>query len=397
MNIGILIPELGGGGAERVAQMLGNYYVDKGNNVYYFLADLPVKQVYPVKGKIIHTRIKSHAVVSGFKGILSLGTLIGSSFQMRKLKKKYEIDVAISFMEEFNYINILSKGREKVITRICSVLSQYTDWSGIFYYKRIVHFFYSRADKVVVLCNYAKRDMCKNFGITASKMVKIPNFVSKMNDEEEHITWKYGNKVIISVGRLTHEKQQERIIRAFSYVSEREKDALLLILGTGSKEGYLKSIIAKCGLVDKVILAGFKKDIAYYLKNSRVFVLASQVEGMPNSMLEAMACGLPVVTTDSPGACGELVGKKNKVGRCKEVQYCPYGILTPYIAGELKSENELDEKEILLGQAMLELLNNEELHEKYSRASIRRAGMYNSEKVMQRWNKLIDYETVVQE
>lgn len=59
MNIAILIQTLGGGGAERVAQIIGDYYVEQGHNVYYFLGDTDIKQVYPVKGQIVNTGIKS--------------------------------------------------------------------------------------------------------------------------------------------------------------------------------------------------------------------------------------------------------------------------------------------------------------------------------------------------
>lgn len=389
MNLGILIPELGGGGAERVAQIIGDYYVEKGNNVYYFLADMPVKQVYPVKGQIIHTGIKTCVSNNVFGNMQLWGKLLKSSYQMKKWKKKYEIDVAISFMEEFNYINILSKGREKVITRVCVVLSQQTDLSGALYNKNVVSFFYNKADRVIVLCDYAKDDMYRNYGIAMKRMVKIPNPALRMDVNDSEIAWDYGDKVIVTIGRLTHQKQQERIIRAFSYVSEHVKEARLLILGVGAKEGYLKNTIAKCGLKDKVVLMGFKTNIGFYLKHSKVFVLASQVEGMPNSMLEAMACGLPIVTTDSPGACGELVGKKKNRGDCIDIQYCSYGVLTPHITGEAPIENVLDKRELLLGKAMLEVLDNAELWERYSRRSLKRAAMYNIEKVMQRWNKLV--------
>lgn len=389
MNIAILIPELGGGGAERVAQIIGDYYVEKGNNVYYFLADMSVKQMYPVKGEIIHTGIKSCIYNNVLGDVQALAKLVKSSFVMRKWKKKYKIDVAISFMEEFNYINILSKGKEKVITRICSILSHRPDLSGILYNKQVINFFYNKADQVIVLCNYAKNDMYKNYSIAMQKMTKVPNPALQINVGNTKTAWKYGNKVIVVVGRLTQLKQQDRIIRAFSYVYEHEKDARLLVLGTGEMEGYLKSVIAKYGLNGKVILAGFRKNISYYLKNSKIFVLASKVEGMPNSMLEAMAYGLPIITTDSPGACGELVGKKKNMGVCTDIQYCPYGILTPRITGTVWGENGLDKEELILGQAMLKLLNNEALWVKYSRCSLKRAAMYDIEKVMLRWNKVI--------
>ena len=76
MNIAILIPELGGGGAERVAQIIGDYYYDKGENVYYFLGDTTVKQVYSVKGVVINIGIKGSAINISYGDIQILEKLL---------------------------------------------------------------------------------------------------------------------------------------------------------------------------------------------------------------------------------------------------------------------------------------------------------------------------------
>lgn len=389
MNIAILIQTLGGGGAERVAQIIGDYYVNRGNNVYYFLGHTSVKPVYHVKGQIVDTGIKGCLSNNVFGNIQALGKLFLASLQMRKWKRKYQIDVAVSFMEEFNYLNILSKGREKVITRICTILSQEGEWVNLFFRKDIVHFFYPKSDRIVVMSDYAKRDMHSNFNIPIHKMVKIPNPVASANILDSSTGWEYGDKVIITVGRLAPEKQQERIIRAFSYVAASEKDARLLILGTGPNEGYLKNAAYKYKVKEKVIFAGFKSDVTYYLQNSKAFVLASRLEGFPNGMIEAMANGLPVVTTDAPGGCGEIVGKKGGAGTCKDIEHCLYGILTPHISGPIHSGSELTREEHLLGQAMLELVTNDELCEKYGERSKKRAAMYDIDRIMKIWNRLL--------
>lgn len=389
MNIAIIIRSLGGGGAERVAQILGNYYVGKGENVYYFLGDTPVKQAYSVKGKIVNTGIKSCVSNNFFGDAQALVKLFRASFQMRKYKRKYKIDVAISFIEESNYLNVLSRGREKVITRVCIILSKCAACSGIFYNKNVVKFFYNMSDKIVVLCDDAIDDMNRNYNVSLKKMVKIPNPVLEVPLCDSGIDWEYGDKVIIAVGRLAQQKQHDRIIRAFSYVCEHEQAARLLILGEGPLEEYLKNICERYNLTDKVIFAGFKSNVGDYLRSSRIFVMASESEGMPNSMLEAMANGLPVVTTDTPGACAEILGKRGISGKCKDIEYCKYGILTPYISGTVRVGSALEKEELLLGQAMLELLSNDEQHKKYSERAYKRASMYNIDKIMKKWNQLL--------
>ena len=98
MNIAILIQELEGGGAERVASLIGNYYIEQGQNVYYFISKNSKKCAYEVKGEIIRTEI-----VANQNRVMAL---FEAAFIMRKYKKSYKIDVSISFMEEFNYINV---------------------------------------------------------------------------------------------------------------------------------------------------------------------------------------------------------------------------------------------------------------------------------------------------
>lgn len=310
MNIAIIIPSLGGGGAERVAQIVGDYYCEKGETVYYFLADNSVRQIYSVKGQIVNTGIKEVGGDDAPGNFLAIMDMMKPSWQLRKLKWKYHIDVAISFMERFNYINVLSKGKEKVITRICTVLSERDDVRGPLYSKGMLRFLYNHSDAVVVMSDYVKKDMYKKYNVSVAKMHKIPNPAIRYEEKESESEWIYGNYAVICVGRLDKIKQHEKIIRAFSYVKSQCKEAVLIILGTGPNKQYLNKLCEKYDIEDSVFFIGFTENIGFYLKNSRVFVMASKVEGFPNSMVEAMAYGVPVVTTDSPGACSEIVGGK---------------------------------------------------------------------------------------
>lgn len=387
MNIAILIPELGGGGAQRVAQILGNYYVDRGDKVFYFLQDTNAKQDYRVKGKIVRTSIQSCMV--GSNDVWRMLRLLKSSQQMRKLKRQYQIDVAISFMEESNYINVLSKGREKVFVRVCTILSKRKDMTGFLYKKGIVRFFYSRADRVVVMSDYAREEMQGYYGVPQKKLIKIPNGVIKNKAEKDDLEWEYGTKTIVCMGRLDEVKQQERIIRAFSYVADRESQARLIVLGKGPKLNYLRKLCIRYRIDDKVSFIGFTDQTTYYLRHSKAFVMASKVEGFPNSMIEAMECGVPIITTDSPGACAEIVGKE--INRIDSIVLCQYGILTPAMPDEkLLDDQPLIKQEIELGEAMLKVLTDDKIYEKYRERSLKRAQMYSLDRVIRKWNCLIN-------
>lgn len=389
MNIAMLIPTLAGGGAERVAQVLGDHYVDKGHRVYYFLGDTGVKADYKVKGEIIQTGIRG--CLFGFPNKAQIiGRLFWNSMKMRKLKKHYRINIAVSFMEEFNYLNILSKGNEKVITGVHAILSQCDELKGFLYNRNIVRFFYLKAECVVVVSNYALKDMHNHYGIPRNKMLMIPNPAYNLRELGDAPLWTLGEKVIVCVGRLVPVKQHEKIIRAFAYTCRNEPNAKLLILGKGPQLSYLRHMSENCGIRGNVIFAGFVDNVWFYLKNARAFVMASQSEGFPNSMIEAMHYGVPVITTDSPGGCGEIVGKPKGTGKTNSVLYCKYGVLTPDIPyKKVKSSTPLLVQEILLGEAMQEMLMGNELYERYHRQSLKRAEMFSMDKVMKKWDSIM--------
>lgn len=386
MNIALLITSLGGGGAERASSIIGDYYYEKGHNVYYFTEDT-VKPAYLVKGKLVYTHVHWD-LRDNDNSLTIVAKLATMSTAIRKLKIKYKIDVAISFMEQYNYLNILSKGKEKVIVRVGTVLSKRKDFISPLFRPQIIRFLYNLAPNIVVPGNYIKQDLYRNLGIRR-KIYTIYTPSIRQNNQPDTEKWIYGDKTVICVGRMVQVKQQERIIRAFSIVYRQNSKARLLILGEGPNEKYLKGICRECGLEDVVYFLGFKENIGYYFQHSKIFVMSSMAEGFPVSMLEAMAYGVPVITTDSPGGCGEILGKKNIEDKINEIQYEKYGIITPYISGRLKRNSDLEEQEVMLGNAINELLSSPQLYKKYHMRSLKRASMFSIERIMHRWDRLI--------
>ena len=384
MNIAILIPELGGGGAERVATIIGNYFSEKGENVYYFIGDYKVKQLRPVKGTVIQTGIKRLAG----NPVKEMIKLIFAALKIRGLKKQYDIDISISFMEYFNFLNVLSRTKDRVFVRVCTILSKRDDLpETIIYSKKMINFLYNRADKVVVMTKFAENEMTEEYGIKREKISIIPNPIALDYTEDGEEEWIYGDKAVICVGRPDYIKQYHVAIRAFSKAAEKIPDAKLVIIGQGRENKKLQELVLALNLEDKVFLPGFRENVMWYLKKAKVFLMTSKVEGFPNSMIEAMAAGVPIVSIDSFGAPAEILGGKSGVTK---IEYCPYGILTPNVLNAKIDALDLLQEEEILGEALTKLLSDSEMLRKYSEAAKRRAKEYEIEQIMGIWNQYFE-------
>ena len=107
-----------------------------------------------------------------------------------------------------------------------------------------------------------------------------------------------GQPLLISAGRFAPVKELPELIAAFGNVKKRHPEAKLLLIGDGSERARVEALIASLQLNQDVILLGRRSDVSAWLQSSDVFVSASSLEGLPVSILEAMAAGLPVVATE---------------------------------------------------------------------------------------------------
>src|SRR5690625_2500259 len=115
---------------------------------------------------------------------------------------------------------------------------------------------------------------------------------------EQRFELLFDHPTIITVGRLTKQKGHWHLIRAFKIVKNEIPNAKLVILGDGPLKSYLISLSKQLELEDDVYFLGFQKNPFKYLVNSDVYAFPSLYEGFPNALCEAMACGLPVISTD---------------------------------------------------------------------------------------------------
>ncbi len=176
---------------------------------------------------------------------------------------------------------------------------------------------FPKADLIICVSQGVAEETRRLTGLPADKFVALPNPVitpdiyAKSREPLAH-PWfdDPAVPVIVSAGRLTKEKDFATLIRAFNRV-RRQLDCRLLILGEGPLRSDLERLIARLGLQERVILPGYHENPFMFMKKASLFVLSSAWEGSGNVLIEAMALGIPVVSTDCPYGPGEtLAGGK---------------------------------------------------------------------------------------
>ncbi len=390
MNIALLLPTLNGGGAERVASELSKYFTQEGHHVFVFTGER-TKNDYTFKGKIVKIPGRSNDFYYNIKWLNMICRIVSTAKRVKRLKKDYNIDVTISFMEEINWINFLSKGRDKVVTRICTILSaRKRELRGILYSNFMVHLLYNRADRVVVLTECGKRDMVNVYGVSAEKITVISNPLSSFaSSEEPEEDWPYGEKTIICPLRIDEVKQQKLLVQCFQRVKKIIPEAKLLLVGKDVSDyaGEVKKLVKQLHLEQDVVITGYKKNVQYYIKNSTGFILTSKGEGFSSAIIEALSIGTPVISTDCPGGPREILAPSmSKNHKIKSIEKVEYGILVPYIHEDAAPDRRVKK---MISDAMILLLSDSNLRQEYAQKGKERSECYSIEIIGKRWDNLI--------
>ena len=192
-------------------------------------------------------------------------------------------------------------------------LSEYKESSGAKWVGRLIPYVYSWADAIIAVSDSVRDDLVTMKPHLASliKVIPTPVLFSAIFDQAREVPdhpWFRDKKIpiIVSVGRLKPHKGMYDLVKAFSYVIKK-KPARLVIVGEGDDRKRIEKFVATRGLAENVALVGFKSNPFSFMRHSDVFVLASHYEGLPNVLIQALALGVPVVATDSPGGVRELL------------------------------------------------------------------------------------------
>nr|WP_275994100.1 glycosyltransferase [Argonema antarcticum] len=313
---------LSGGGAERVMLYLARGFVEQGLNVDLVLVkkEGPYLSSIPPGVRVVD--------LGASRLLLSIPALI-------RYLQQNKPTALLSAMEDINVAALWARRIAGVSTRVVvtvhNTLSQESQ-NSIAIKKRLAPYlarlFYPWADAVVTVSKGSAEDLAQ-LGISSERLkviynpVVTPELAKKAVEPVEHPWFAPGaTPVILAVGRLEKQKDFPTLIRAFALVKQ-QRPVRLMILGEGTERASLEALVRELGLGADVALPGFVDNPYAYMAKAAVFVLSSLYEGLPTVLIEAMAGGTPVVSTDCKSGPAEILEN----GR--------YGKLVP--VGDIKS------------------------------------------------------------
>lgn len=374
-NIALIINMLQGGGAERCAADLSLIFTRRGFRVFLF-TDLSINVAYEYAGTLIDYRFDL-PVEGSAQDENSLRHKVN---ELKQLKNKYQIDIAISFMQYANYLNILSKNREKVILTTHSVNSEYAKIDkSVFWAEETFRDLYQYADFITFPSDFCRNDWLGHYGDKNHITKTVYNPVHAM---EVHASDNKEN-IVIAIGRMHSIKRQWHLIKAFTLVKKMCPDSKLIILGDGELRPELEAMVEQFGLANDVEMPGNVKNVQDYLAIAKVFAMTSRCEAMPCSVLEALSAGVPVVSCDSPGGIREELGVSYEhkniiaplIGEC--------GIITPYI--NENSTDDISREEELLANEIMHLLRDDGLRARMAAAAVKTSQRFSEEEIGSVW------------
>lgn len=282
MRIAIVAHGLSDGGAERVASLVANYYAQTGHDVL-FIAAYSDRRVYPLLDTVTY-------VYTGGIYNNKISRLVFRSGSINRELKKFKADIAVSFIINESIYSTLIRTVPFVYSlridpgQACETLLD-----------RITCLLAFHGAKNVIFQTPDARDFFSRS--IRKKGIVIPNPLTR------NLPYWNGNaseKTIITACRLNEQKNLPMLISAFERFHKQFPEYTLWIYGHGELLEDLKVFANQCGIGDSVHFPGYAKNIHEIMARSGIFALTSDYEGLSNSMLEALAIGVPTVCTDCP-------------------------------------------------------------------------------------------------
>ena len=286
----LYIGSLSRGGAERVIATLANYLNKKGIFCIVVTTYQRENEYQLDEGikRIILSTPQNRTIVS--KIINNIDQLL----KLRNIVKKEQPNTILSFMGEPNFRMLVSCFGLKV-KKIISIRNAPEKEYPTFVTRLFAKNIFKIANHIV----FQTEDARKWFPFSIQKKSTI--ILNPVDDVFFNTKFDGQRHDLVTTGRLVPQKNHKLLIHAFAKIADKIEDNLY-IYGEGELRSELEQLIFELGMQNRIFLPGAVKNVADTIKSAKLFVLSSDYEGLPNSLMEAMALGIPCISTDCP--CG---------------------------------------------------------------------------------------------
>lgn len=357
-KIFLYIDSMQKGGAQRVMANLADHYAKKGTEVYLINDINPVPGIleYDINASVTRLFLDKANDLRGIK------KNVNRIRALRRSVKSEKPDCIVSFVGPPNLRMLIATFGLRV-KKVVSVRNDPYREYGIGIKRLISRIIFLLADGCVFQTDVAANYFLKRTRRKSKVIFNPVNslFYAQIRRKEDI------KKEIAVVGRLQPQKNNALAINAFAHIINKFPDYKLVFYGEGPLENDLKKQAQKLGISDSVYFNGLTNNVEEKLATSSVFLMTSDYEGMPNALMEAMAVGVPVVSTDCP--CG---GPRNLILNTTQ------GTLVPC----------QDEQAII--EALTDLLGNDDLRETIGNEAKKRAQDFKPDIILKKWDSYLD-------
>lgn len=320
-RIGIVIYSLAGAGAERVSVNLAHEFATAGHAVDFVLAQ--------GDGELM-----SEVPAGAGVGVAKSAGARGWRASIREYVTKQKPDVLLAMMEGAGVLSIQAAKRTSVPVYVVSHIHfsrhcrHAPRWKERWLMPLAARWYLRRAAGVIGVSRGVADDIRKAAGLRGERVHTIYNpiltkgFYEKAAEPVDH-PWLAPDRnwlTVVTVGRLTEQKDHDTLLRAIDRI-KRERPVRLLVLGQGERLEALQELVRELGIGNIVEFAGFDPNPYRYIAAADVFALSSRWEGFGNVLVEALACGAKVVSTNCPSGPAEVL-TEGKYGELVQVGSC---------------------------------------------------------------------------
>jgi len=304
--ISLLLPDLRGGGAERVCVDLAHAFAAAGHRVEFVLME--------AAGEFLPEAQRAFSVVD-----LGVRKTRQVPLRLARYMRTRQPDALIAHMWPLTSVAVAARLVSGQQTRLLLVehitlTRQYASWGRLhaLFMSTTMSATYRFADRIAAVSEGSTIDMARLARLPSDLVTVLHNPIPQRpmpNPEAiamaDNVWSCPPGQRILTVGSLKDQKNHSLLLRAFAAMSP--PDARLMLLGKGEGEAGLRALASNLGILDRVIFAGFHVDPSPFYATADLFVLSSDYEGFGNVIVEALSFGVPVVSTDCPSGPAEIL------------------------------------------------------------------------------------------